>query len=173
MADASVDAHRPPVRGLSGVLGALDASLADAQLVADLEAAHGAADPHEALLSAVVGRQGWLGACWWRLEDGRARARAWTGLLGPDPRPRLGVGPLGRALRDELPDGVRPAAEELECPRCRLALRAGAVWVGALRTGGQERGGVLELVGAPPGGVGPERVALLRHVAWLAGLDPR
>lgn len=151
------------------MLGTFDAALADAELIAALEGAHLDSEPRRALLEAVIEHHGWLGAQWWSLADGRPRALERAGSIAAEPAPRLGVGPLGRALRGDLPDGVQRVAEEPECPRCRRAAGAGASWIAVLRTTRPGAEGLLELHGSPRGGIGPERVALLRHVAWLAG----
>jgi hypothetical protein len=160
--------------GLAGLLGSLDAALADAELLAGLGEAvdRGTPSAQSELLQLLVQSQVWRQAHWWRLVDGALVAEARSSGSGELPWPRTGVGPLGRSLALGRNSILRPSTE-LDCPRCRLADRAGDSWVAVLLGASGPVEGRLELTGCPPGGVGPERVALLGHVAWMLARTSR
>lgn len=161
-------AKAPASRGLGGLLGALDAVLVDAELLDSARLA--CSGPLEGrvgrLLERIAEAQGWAQAQWWSLEPCGPRLAAAVGELGQGPWPRPGVGPLGRSFV-RARDVIAPIEPDEDCPRLRLCQRRGARWVAVLCAQADGPAGRLELIGDPPGGVGPERAALLRHLAWV------
>lgn len=156
---------------LGHLLGSLDAAAADAELLEQVRPVFELEDDRriDAILSAVGAKQGWSRIAWWTREAGRVRLEEQVGAERRLPDPRPAVGPLGRALTHGI-ESIAPADEQADCPRVRSAAREGAQWALALPVEAMGVAGILELIGTPDGGLGPERVALLRHVAWLVAL---
>lgn len=156
---------------LGDLLGSLDAAAADAELLEQVRPVFELEEGWriDAILAAVGAKQGWSRIAWWTREADRVRLEAQVGAERRLPDPRPAVGPLGRALTHGI-ESIEPADEQADCPRVRSVAREGARWALALPVEAMGVAGILELIGTPDGGLGPERVALLRHVAWLVAL---
>ena len=162
---------KPLHADLGDLLGSLDAAAADAELLEQIRPVFELNEGQRiaAILAAVGAKQGWSRIAWWTRRADRVRIEEQVGAERRLPDPRPAVGPLGRALTHGI-ESVASADEQADCPRVRSAAREGARWALALPVEAMGAAGILELIGTPDGGLGPERVALLRHVAWLVAL---